>query len=86
MKIVTLTMNPSVDQVSEVDRMEPDRKLRASQCRYEPGGGGLNVLRAIRRLISVGRPTSWSNGADVIDCAPPSAAANTPVVLRSRLT
>ncbi len=48
--IVTLTMNPAVDKSTAVDRVKPDRKLRCEAPRREPGGGGLNVSRAIRRL------------------------------------
>jgi 6-phosphofructokinase 2 len=48
--IVTLTVNPAVDESSSVDCVTPGSKLRCSAPRYEPGGGGLNVARAIVRL------------------------------------
>jgi 6-phosphofructokinase 2 len=48
--VVTVTPNPSVDVSTAVDRVEPDRKLRCDEPRREPGGGGLNVARAITRL------------------------------------
>ena len=48
--IATLTVNPCVDQSAVVDHVVPDRKLRCREPRYEPGGGGINVARAIRRL------------------------------------
>ena len=48
--IVTATPNPSIDVSTAVDRVEPDRKLRCDQPVREPGGGGLNVARAIARL------------------------------------
>ncbi len=48
--IVTLTANPCVDESTGVDQVVPDRKLRCGDPRYEPGGGGINVARAIRRL------------------------------------
>lgn len=49
-RIVTLTMNPSVDVNSSLEHVIADRKLRCHSPRYEPGGGGINVSRAIRRL------------------------------------
>jgi 6-phosphofructokinase 2 len=49
-QIVTLTMNPTVDINSTVDNVVADRKLRCEPSHYEPGGGGINVSRAIRRL------------------------------------
>jgi len=49
-EIVTLTMNPAIDESTSVDHVVSDRKLRCRAARYEPGGGGINVSRAIRRL------------------------------------
>ena len=48
--IVTLTLNPAVDLATSVDRMEPVRKLRCSAGRRDPGGGGINVARVVKRL------------------------------------
>ncbi len=48
--IVTLTLNPAVDQSSSVEHVVPERKLRCKQPRYEPGGGGINVSRVIKEL------------------------------------
>lgn len=49
-KIVTLTLNPAIDKSTTVDAIVPDRKLRCSQPVFEPGGGGVNVSRAIKKL------------------------------------
>ena len=48
--ILTLTMNPGIDKSSRVDNVVPERKLRCERPRHEPGGGGINVSRAIGRL------------------------------------
>ena len=50
MKIITLTMNPTIDISAQVDQVIPERKLRCDAPRYEPGGGGINVSRAIKKL------------------------------------
>jgi 6-phosphofructokinase 2 len=50
MKIATLTMNPAIDKSSAVDQVVAEWKLRCEPPTYEPGGGGLNVSRAIRKL------------------------------------
>jgi len=50
MKIVTLTMNPALDKSSKVDSIRPDSKLRCEAPTYQPGGGGINVSRAIHKL------------------------------------
>ena len=48
--IVTLTLNPTVDKSTIVDKIVPDHKLRCAAPKFEPGGGGINVSRALRRL------------------------------------
>lgn len=48
--IVTLTMNPALDIATATDRVIPDHKLRCSTPRYDPGGGGINVARAVHAL------------------------------------
>lgn len=50
MVVATLTLNPSLDVSARVERVVPDDKLRAERPRREPGGGGVNVARAILRL------------------------------------
>lgn len=48
--IVTLTVNPSLDVATAAERVVHTRKLRCDQPRREPGGGGINVARAVRNL------------------------------------
>ena len=48
--IVTLTVNPSVDASTSIEKVVPDHKLRCREASYKPGGGGINVSRAIHRL------------------------------------
>jgi 6-phosphofructokinase 2 len=48
--IVTLTINPTIDVSTSVDRVSPTRKLRCTEARRDPGGGGINVARVIKRL------------------------------------
>jgi 6-phosphofructokinase 2 len=48
--IATLTMNPALDVASTTKRIIPAEKLRCTSPRHDPGGGGINVARAIHRL------------------------------------
>lgn len=48
--IATLTFSPSLDSATVTDRIYPEGKLRCAQPVFEPGGGGINVARAIQRL------------------------------------
>ncbi|GAB6057979.1 1-phosphofructokinase family hexose kinase [Desulfonatronum parangueonense] len=48
--IVTLTMNPTIDKSTSINNVVAERKLRCDRPRYEPGGGGVNVSRAVKKL------------------------------------
>lgn len=48
--ILTITLNPSVDKSSKVEIMKPDTKLRSSVLVNEPGGGGINISKALKKL------------------------------------
>jgi 6-phosphofructokinase 2 len=45
--IVTLTANPALDISTATDVVVPEHKLRCAEPRYDPGGGGINVARAV---------------------------------------
>ncbi len=49
-RIVTLTLNPAVDLACVAGLVEPTKKIRATDERFDPGGGGINVARVIREL------------------------------------
>ncbi len=48
--IVTVTLNPAIDKSASVDHVVAERKLYCKSPRFEPGGGGVNVSRAIKKL------------------------------------
>ncbi len=48
--IVTLTINPAVDKSTSIDHVVAEHKMRCKNPVYEPGGGGINVSRAIKKL------------------------------------
>lgn len=48
--IVTFTLNPSIDKSSSVEHVKAEDKLHCDQAVFEPGGGGINVSRAIKKL------------------------------------
>jgi len=48
--VVTMTPNPAVDLSTSVERIIPVAKLRGTSQRRDPGGGGINVARVIKRL------------------------------------
>jgi 6-phosphofructokinase 2 len=49
-KIVTITFSPCIDKCTSVSSLIAERKLICSNPKLEPGGGGINVARAIKRL------------------------------------
>lgn len=48
--IYTLTLSPSTDSATLTPQIYPEGKLRCSAPVFEPGGGGINVARAITHL------------------------------------
>ena len=48
--IVTLTVNPAIDAFCLADEVVPVRKVRTREEYYVPGGGGINVSRAVKEL------------------------------------
>ncbi|ARC89466.1 1-phosphofructokinase family hexose kinase [Rhodovulum sp. MB263] len=48
--ILTVTLNPTVDLSTSVAHVVPGDKLRCAPPVTDPGGGGINVSRAIRLL------------------------------------
>lgn len=50
MRIVTVTVNPTIDTSTTTEQVIADRKIRCAEPTHEPGGGGINVARAIRKL------------------------------------
>ena len=49
-KIITITLNPSLDKGTTVDAIVPEKKLQCSTPTLELGGGGINVSRALDHL------------------------------------
>lgn len=50
MKIITLTVNPALDKSAKVDGLIPTQKLKCHSINYQPGGGGINISRMLKRL------------------------------------
>ena len=50
MKIVTITLNSTIDLNTSVNHVIAENKLRCRVPNYDAGGGGLNVSRAIKKL------------------------------------
>ena len=48
--VVTLTLNPAIDKSTAVPQLLPEQKLQCAPPKVEPGGGGINVARGLKRL------------------------------------
>lgn len=48
--IVTITFSPCIDKSTSVQSLIPEKKLLCTAPKLEPGGGGINVARAIKKL------------------------------------
>lgn len=48
--VITLTINPSLDKSTRFTGLIAEQKMRCEKPRYDAGGGGINVSKAIARL------------------------------------
>jgi len=48
--IVTITFSPSIDKTTSVKKLIAEKKLHCSEPTFEPGGGGINIARAVKKL------------------------------------
>jgi 6-phosphofructokinase 2 len=48
--IVTITFSPCIDKSTSVPSLVPEKKLKCASPKLEPGGGGINVARAVKKL------------------------------------
>ena len=62
-RIVTVTLNPALDITANVERVVAGKKLRCSNPRLDPGGGGVNVSRALMKLGAESLPFIAVGGA-----------------------
>ncbi|WP_156292281.1 6-phosphofructokinase II [Serratia oryzae] len=63
-QIFTLTLSPSLDSATTTAKIYPEGKLRCTTPIFEPGGGGINVARAVvylggqaNAIFPIGGPT-----------------------------
>ena len=48
--ILTVTLNPAIDKSTTTGIIQPETKQRCSDVLNEPGGGGINVSKALKKL------------------------------------
>jgi 6-phosphofructokinase 2 len=48
--IITITFSPCIDKSTSVPALVPEKKLICTAPKLEPGGGGINIARAIKKL------------------------------------
>ena len=48
--IVTVTLNPAIDKSTTTGLIHPETKQRCTDVLNEPGGGGINVSKALKKL------------------------------------
>ena len=48
--IITITFSPCIDKSTAVAALIPEKKLVCITPKLEPGGGGINIARAIKKL------------------------------------
>jgi 1-phosphofructokinase family hexose kinase len=83
--IITVTLNAALDKTLEVPNFTPGRRLRSVGQTTMPGGKGVNIARALRRL---GQPViatglaGGATGARIVEALSQEAIANAFVPIR----
>ncbi len=49
-RVLTLTLNPAIDKSTSAENVVAEHKIRCESPEFHPGGGGINVSRAIYKL------------------------------------
>ena len=49
-KVLTITLNPAIDKSTTIPALLPAKKLRCTIPKFEPGGGGINVSRVLKKF------------------------------------
>ncbi|NOQ93184.1 MAG: hexose kinase [Methylophaga sp.] len=50
-RITTLCLNPALDVTYHVSKLIPEQKSRSDAARHDPGGNGINIGRALKRML-----------------------------------
>jgi 6-phosphofructokinase 2 len=61
--IVTLTVNPAIDKSTKFSGLIAEQKIRCEEPRFDAGGGGINVSKAIARLSGKSLAVFTAGGA-----------------------
>jgi 6-phosphofructokinase 2 len=61
--IATFTLNPAIDVACEADEVRHTQKIRTFNDKIEPGGGGINVARALCGFAAPVRAIYLAGGA-----------------------
>lgn len=85
-RIYTLTLAPSLDSATITPQIYPEGKLRCSAPVFEPGGGGINVARAIAHLGGTATAIFPAGGATGEHLVALLADENVPVSTSMRRT
>jgi len=62
-KITTVTINPSLDKSTKFTGLVAEQKIRCGVPRYDAGGGGINVSKAIAKLGGISTCVFTSGGS-----------------------
>lgn len=91
--ILTVTLNPALDLSTSAAQVVPDIKLRCDAPAVDPGGGGINVSRAISRiggrstaLVALGGGTGTQLGRLLNEAGLPVLRINAPGDTRQSLS
>lgn len=85
-RIMTVTLSPALDKSCSVAQVVAERKLRCGPPAYYPGGGGINVARAITALggdVAAYWPCGGKNGELLKRLLDEEGVTNHPITIQA---
>ena len=80
-RIVTLTFSACIDKSTSVAALAPDIKMNCTSVTLEPGGGGINVARALSKLGTKAKAMYISGGCNGKEFEQLMAQENIPSII-----
>lgn len=81
-RVVTITPNPALDDSFTMPALTATSKIRCTQPRFDPGGGGINVARVLHVLgcdASAVLPVGGFTGSELLDLLAREGLSTVPV-------
>lgn len=85
-KVITITVSPAIDKNTVVDKLVSEKKLSCLSPDYDPGGGGINVSKGLKKLGTNSLclfPAGGASGSHLIELMEETGVTCMPIAIRN---